>query len=104
MKTPLYMLTFCVIAVAIPFSEGDNIFAADDAIVFRRDVAPILQRRCLTCHNDRNPRGGLSLHSAKDVDKGGESGKVIVSGEPETSYLLDLVTPFDGKAEMPKGL
>ena len=103
MKTRLYILIFCVIAVASEFSGVNNIFAADDAVDFRRDVAPILQRRCLTCHNDRNQRGGLSLHSAKAADKGGDSGQVIVSGEPDSSYLLDLVTPSEGTAEMPKG-
>jgi hypothetical protein len=102
MKTPLYILIICVIAVASEFSGVNNILAADDAVDFRRDVAPILQQRCLTCHNDRNQRGGLSLHSAKAADKGGDSGQVIVSGKPDSSYLLDLVTPSEGTAEMPK--
>ena len=77
--------------------------AADAPVDFRRDVAPILQRRCLTCHNERNPRGGLSLHSADVARRGGESGQVVEPGDPDSSYLLDLVVPSDGVAEMPKG-
>ncbi len=73
-----------------------------EPVDFRKDVAPILQHRCLRCHNDRDQRGGLSLQSAKTVAKGGDSGKVIIPGDPESSYLLDLVTPSDGSAEMPK--
>ena len=103
MKTPLCILICCVIAVASEFSEVNEIIAADEAVDFRRDVAPILQRRCLTCHNDHHRRGGLSLHSAKAVAKGGDSGQVVLSGKPDSSYLLDLVTPSDGTAEMPKG-
>ena len=35
--------------------------------------------------------------------KGGESGaEAIVPGKPDESNLLDLITPDDGKAEMPK--
>ncbi len=70
---------------------------------FRRDVAPILQRRCVGCHNDRDHRGGLSLQSAKAVELGGESGPVIEARNAEASYLLDLLVPTDGAAEMPKG-
>jgi hypothetical protein len=77
--------------------------AADDSVDFRRDVAPILQQRCLACHNERVQRGGLSLHSADAVRRGGESGQTIEAGDPESSYLLDLVIPLDGEAEMPQG-
>ncbi|MEQ8787194.1 MAG: PSD1 and planctomycete cytochrome C domain-containing protein [Pirellulaceae bacterium] len=77
--------------------------AAEESIDFEREVAPILQRRCLACHNDRDRRGGLSLQSAKAARAGGESGEVIAPGEPASSYLLDLVIPHDETAEMPKG-
>ncbi len=77
--------------------------AADGSVDFRREVAPILQQRCLACHNERVQRGGLSLHSADAIRRGGESGQAIEAGDPESSYLLDLVMPSDGAAEMPKG-
>lgn len=74
-----------------------------EPVDFRREVQPILRKRCVACHNQRNRRGGLSLDSADAAGAGGESGAVIVPGDPESSYLLDLVTPSDGAAEMPKG-
>lgn len=73
-----------------------------EPIHFRRDVAPILQRHCLTCHNQLNRMGELSLHSAEALLKGGENGEAIEPGDPESSYLLDLITESDGTAEMPK--
>ncbi len=73
-----------------------------DPVDFQRDVAPILQRRCVNCHNDRKPRGELSLQSAETAGKGGESGPVIEPGDAASSYLLELLLPTDGKAEMPK--
>ena len=86
---PLFATSYC----DLTFAESIN---------FQRDVAPILTRRCLSCHNDRDRRGGLSLLSAKSTAKGGESGLVIKPGQPKASYLLEVVIPVDGTAEMPK--
>ncbi len=74
---------------------------ADDA-AFERDVAPILSRRCLSCHNEDQHKGGLSLQTRAAALKGGESGAVIVPGDADSSYLLDLITPEQGRAVMPK--
>lgn len=78
-------------------------FVAADDVDFQRDVVPILQARCLSCHNERDRRGELSLHSSESAYAGGESGEVIAPGDIDASYLLDLILPADGMAEMPKG-
>jgi mono/diheme cytochrome c family protein len=74
--------------------------AADD--LFRDRVAPILQRRCLTCHNATDKKGGLSLETAAALETGGDSGPPVAAGSPDESYLLDLITPEKGRAKMPK--
>lgn len=98
-------LRFCISFTTALFSlliaAVGTSFSADP-INFDRDIAPILHRHCLSCHNDRVRRGGLSLHSAQAADKGGESGPSIDPGDPTASYLLDLITPSDGTAEMPR--
>ncbi len=71
-------------------------------IDFQGDVAPIFVRRCLNCHNDGDRRGGLSLQSADAVGQGGDSGQVLAPGDTASSYLLELLIPTDGTAEMPK--
>ena len=71
-------------------------------ILFERDVAPILRTHCLECHNKRDHRSEFSLHSRESTLSGGESGTAIVPGETASSYLLDLITPVDGVADMPK--
>ncbi|HBL46559.1 PSD1 and planctomycete cytochrome C domain-containing protein [Gimesia sp.] len=76
--------------------------AAEKTVDFERDIAPILKSRCLSCHQDRVRQGGLALHSAVGVRKGGESGEIIDLGDPDASYLIDLITAYDGVAEMPQ--
>jgi hypothetical protein len=63
----------------------------DDVVSFERDVAPILEQRCLRCHNEEVAKGGLSLATAAHATRGGESGAVVVPGQAEQSLLLEMV-------------
>lgn len=76
--------------------------AIAEPILFQQDIAPILETHCLNCHNKRDHRGGLSLQSREAALAGGDSGPSISPGDVSSSYLLDLITPVDGAAEMPK--
>ncbi len=58
---------------------------------FENDVAPLLIRRCLECHQSANPSGGLSLQSAADLSKGGDSGAVLVPKLVKESRLIERV-------------
>jgi len=64
---------------------------------FETDVAPVIVRRCLECHKGKEPSGGLSLESYAGLQRGGESGAVVVSGKPDESILLARVS----SGEMP---
>ena len=64
---------------------------------FEREVAPILRARCLECHNANEPAGGLDLSRREGLDRGGDSGAAVESGNPEESLILQRVV--DG--EMP---
>ena len=68
---------------------------ADD--LFRDEVAPLLARRCLSCHNDSKPEGGLSMtRPVTLVDD------YVDRSNGSASHLLTLITPQRGRAEMPK--
>ncbi len=75
---------------AIVVAQSPLVYATD----FEQDIAPILIRRCLECHNERGAAGGLVLVDAEHLAKGGDSGAAIAT---EASLLLTRVT--DG--EMP---
>lgn len=76
---------------------------ASKAISFYRDVQPIFQAHCHGCHQPAKARGGYVMTDFESLLKGGESGeKAILAGNPEQSYLIELITPIDGEAEMPQ--
>ena len=63
---------------------------SDEVPDFTRDVWPLLQARCFSCHDQQDHNGGLNLESG--LLRGGESGPVIVAGQPDQSLLLRLVS------------
>ena len=67
-----------------------------------REVTRIFQQHCLSCHNDRDRAGGLSLTTGDALRAGGDSGDAIEVGDPGASLLMDLITPENGRADMPK--
>ena len=55
---------------------------------FARDVAPIFDKWCVSCHGEKEAEGGLRLDSYDGLLKGSDDGPVIVPGDPEQSQLL----------------
>ena len=69
----------------------------DDSL-FRDHVAPVLQRRCLSCHNDVERKGDFSLQTSVSAFQDG----YVEAGDAEASHLIELITPDGAKAKMPK--
>ncbi len=65
--------------------------APEAAEHFEKQVKPILLGRCLECHGS-SKEGGLDLRLRTTALAGGDSGEVLVAGEPDESLLLELVT------------
>ena len=65
-------------------------------------VLRILESHCTSCHNPGKLKGELKLDTYEGVMAGGESGPVVVAGEPDASELVKRVhLPLDDKAHMP---
>lgn len=61
---------------------------------FERDVAPIFEGRCLTCHDGAHAKGDLKLDTREHAMA------VMVPGKPERSRLIEQVSGV--APEMPK--
>jgi mono/diheme cytochrome c family protein len=72
---------------------------------FTRDIKPIFERSCLSCHGTQRPKGGLRLDSRESALKGGDSGKVILSGDSANSPLILIVAGLHDEIDRmpPKG-
>ena len=74
--------------------------AATSAAETPTPAAAVFERRCVSCHNGTEKKGGLSLATAKEIVAGGESGAILVPGKPDESLILDYIT--GDTPEMPK--
>ena len=63
-------------------------------------VLPVFREKCCSCHNADRKAGGLDLTSYQQVMAGGNSGEVVVSGDPDDSYLW-LVASHEVEPVMP---
>lgn len=66
---------------------GNDLAAADS----HHDVYPILLRRCIVCHGRHRQEAQLDLRTLDSAMKGGQSGPVIVPGDPEKSLLIQKI-------------
>jgi hypothetical protein len=70
-------------------------------VSFAKDVQPILERRCMSCHGPAQ-RGGLKMDNFANLMTGGQSGAVIVPGKTAESLLVQLIEGKDGKRMPPQ--
>jgi len=59
--------------------------------VYEALISPIIESRCVGCHNSTVQRGGLRLDEPEFITKGGDSGPVIVSGLSDESQLIQRI-------------
>ncbi len=62
---------------------------------FATKVAPLFARHCLECHDTGSKKGDLDLSRKLAAFEGGESGKVILSGNADESPLWEQIVSGD---------
>ena len=62
---------------------------------YAREVRPIFQKACYSCHGAEKQKGELRLDVKMLALKGGESGRAIVPGKSRESLLIKLVRGED---------
>jgi len=72
--------------------------AGAQTVDFRKEIKPILETYCLSCHGAEKPKGGLSLTTkAKALD-----GESLIPGKPdESSLYTSTILPADHDDVMP---
>ncbi len=73
-----------------------------DPVDFKRQVRPILEVYCVSCHGADQDKGDLRLHTRADTLKGADGTPVLVPGQPDKSTLYTTTTlPADHDDVMP---
>ncbi|MGZ3274185.1 MAG: cytochrome b/b6 domain-containing protein [Caulobacteraceae bacterium] len=103
---PLVVAALAGIGYAIKAAEPParpKIAKLGDADIFLDVVQPVLNHRCGYCHNDDQPKGGLSLASYEGIVQGGRGGSSIVAGNAAKSELYHrVILPSADPKYMPK--
>ncbi|VTS05859.1 DUF1553 domain-containing protein [Tuwongella immobilis] len=99
-RTP-WMFPGMLLGLIAGLGVGANAGAAEPVVDFARDIAPIFQARCLSCHGDAKQRGGLRLDRAADLLRGGDSGAAVEPKSAAKSLLMQRVRSQDADDRMP---
>ncbi len=76
--------------------------AKKDGVHFYKEVLPILESNCFSCHQGNKTKGDLQLDTLSGALKGGESdGPAITPGHLDKSSLIARVTSTDEDFIMP---
>lgn len=76
--------------------------AEQGKIDFVRDIQPILEFHCVSCHNADEAKADLRFDQAAHFFAGGDGGQSLVKGKPDESLLIELVSlPADDSDVMP---
>jgi mono/diheme cytochrome c family protein len=76
---------------------------AEQLEYFEKKVRPIFVNRCYNCHSDAfKEAGGLRVDVGIAIFAGGNSGPVIIPGDPAASKLVMKIKATDPKVRMPQ--
>nr|WP_299381728.1 c-type cytochrome domain-containing protein [Allomuricauda sp.] len=70
--------------------------------IFEAFVQPVLDKKCVACHNPDKHKGGLIMTSLSEMVKGGENGPVWEAGDSEGSAIIKrALLPLEHEDHMP---
>jgi Protein of unknown function (DUF1549)/Planctomycete cytochrome C len=92
-----------VAALAIwPFASRLFHHTPADHVEFSRDIRPILNQNCVSCHGGVRQKNGVSFIFREEALGKGKSGRTtIVPGDPDHSEFMARLTSSDPEARMP---
>src|SRR5689334_14276853 len=75
--------------------------AASRNIDFTKEIKPLFEASCVSCHGKGKEKGGFNLETRAAFLKGGDSGPAAVIGKSGESLVVKLVAGVDPDNVMP---
>ena len=109
MPTRLLLLLLLLTGAAIGYAQESGQQAPAkkakaDVVNYYRDIEPILEASCVSCHQASMAAGGLRLDAPENLLQGGASGKAVVPGKADKSLLYTRLTDTTIKRMPPVGV
>ncbi|HSU50989.1 MAG TPA: c-type cytochrome domain-containing protein, partial [Segetibacter sp.] len=83
-------------------AKEQRVVMFEDAFVYADVVQPVLEAKCLSCHNSKKAKGQLVMETAGLLLKGGKDGKLWDTSQPDLGLLMRRIhLPEDEKEHMP---
>ena len=95
MTAPFHSLRLLALFALLACCDTTQLAAATQAAeqaFFRKEVVPLLAKRCFKCHGGKQVKGGLRLTNRAAILKGGESGPSVNLEHFQESLLWNAVT------------
>jgi uncharacterized membrane protein/mono/diheme cytochrome c family protein len=80
-----------------------------EALVYQDIIHPIIDARCVSCHNPDKKKGELMMHTVAALQEGGEDGPIFIAGNVDESHMIKRILlpvhdehhmPPDGKSQL----
>ncbi len=98
----LWISSLSVMAVSIGLAADDQTpKPATRKIDFVKDVQPIFEAKCLSCHGAKKQESAYRLDHKPSALRGGDIGRAIVPGKSGESPLIRYVAGLDPDIKMP---
>ncbi len=94
----MWAIAILLLAMAVPAPAEPT---AEQARFFETSVRPVLVEHCIKCHGVDKQWANFRLDTREALLKGGDSGEVIVPGQPDKSRLIEAVRQTDPDFKMP---
>ncbi len=92
----LFVAGFFLGVIAYPPRNAAESQSQPSSSTYTDQVEPVLQNKCLGCHNNSSKMGGLIMETYDSLMKGGQHGPVIVPGKSSESRIILML---EGKVQ-----
>src|SRR4051794_38072371 len=91
----------CAFAPPCRAAASEPELTREGVAFFERRIRPVLASKCYSCHGSSKREGELRLDTAEGLSRGGESGLVVIPGDPAKSRLIQIIRRAHGGRAMP---
>jgi mono/diheme cytochrome c family protein len=100
-KAP-YLAIFAVTVIGVAGATWAYYSKSTDTVDFSRDIRPIFNQNCASCHGGVRQKAGVSfLFRSEALGKGKSGRPTIVPGDSDASELIRRIVSKDPDARMP---